>query len=210
MGDSWYSGGSVIAATRFRRFEYIGALKTNRVIHSMEGSRLGQVNEYVKSLTKNDVHLVTVGNRKYWVHRVNGYNKKLPKGGVILITWSENQLFQEGATHVFFSTRNHSDEIILNTYSERWTIEIFFRDNKMQLELDRYQVRTTKAIKKFLTIIMVAYSYCITIGLETNSTIGAGRRQERREMKRNMVAFVYQQAQSGVQLTQINEQLGLA
>jgi hypothetical protein len=101
----------------------------------------------------DDVRLVTVGNQKYWVHRVNGFIKRLPKTGVILLSWPENKLFEENATHVFYSTCNLLEEVILSTYTERRTVEIFFRDNKMQLELDRYQVRGKQAIQRFLQLL---------------------------------------------------------
>lgn len=195
MGDSWYSACSVVKAALSRGFEYIGALRANRVLYYEGGPKLGnKVNAYVKTLTEKDVRLVTVGNQKYWVHRVNGYIKRLPKSGVILLSWPENKLFEEEATHVFFSTYDFPEEAILTTYTERWTIEIFFRDSKMQLELDRYQVRGKQGIRRFLTITMLTYAYCISISSDDCCTLGAQRKQARNEIKQNVVAYVYKQA----------------
>jgi hypothetical protein len=104
FGDSWYSSQSIIRASRKRGFQYIGALKTNRVLYTPGGSKLGKVKEYAKTLTKNDVYLVTVGNQKYWVHRFPGFMKNLPKDGVIILSWPENKLFDEELLHVFYST----------------------------------------------------------------------------------------------------------
>lgn len=42
LGDSWYSACSVIKAAHSRGFEYIGALKANRVLYYEGGPRLGQ------------------------------------------------------------------------------------------------------------------------------------------------------------------------
>jgi hypothetical protein len=87
FGDSWYSSQSIIRASRKRGFQYIGALKTNRVLYPSGGSKLGKkVKEYAKTLAKNDVCLVTVGNQKYWVHRFHGFIKNLPKEGVIILS----------------------------------------------------------------------------------------------------------------------------
>jgi len=212
LGDSWYSARSVISAARFRGFHYIGALKTNRILYIKGGSKLGlPVGDYVKTLTKARVHLVTVGKQRYWVHRVNGHVKRLPQDGVILISWPESQLFQEKAMNVFFSTCKLPDEVILTTYTERWTIEIFFRDNKMQLEIDRYQIRSQGAITRFLYIIMIAYAYCSSLAEAQflDGTLSAARKQARTEMKCQLVAWVYQQACASVSLPQVNEQLGL-
>ena len=190
---------------------YIGALKSDRVIHTPGGLKWGlPVDDYVKKLTKTDVHLVTVGNRRYWIHRVNGYNKKLPKGSVILISWPEKQLFQEQKHRVFCSTRDFEDQFILNTYSDRWTIEVFFRSNKMKLHLARYQIRTMLAIRRYLVILLIAYAYCSITGLEGCLTLTPRRLEERREMKSNLVDYVFHQAQAGVPLPQIKENLGVA
>lgn len=211
LGDSWYSACSVIQAARSRGFEYIGALRANRVLYSVGGPRLGQkVNAYIKTLTEKDVHLVTVGTQKYWVHRYNGYIKRLPKNGVILLSWPENKLFEEKAVHVFFSTCNLPEEEILTTYAERWTIEIFFRDNKMQLELDRYQVRSKQAIKRFLTIIMLTYAYCESLSSQGCNTLNSQRKQVRNEIKYNLVAYVHEQACQGIPLSKVSETFSIA
>lgn len=211
LGDSWYSACSVIKAAHNRGFEYIGALRSNRVLYYNGGPRLGQkVNAYVKTLTEKDVRLVTVGNQEYWVHRFNGYNKRLPKTGVILLSWPKDKLFEEKATHVFYSTCNLSEEAILTTYTQRWTIETFFRDSKMQLELDRYQVRKKQATMRFLTVIMFAYAYCVSLSLDNCSTLSIQRKQARNEIKQNVVAYVYEQACHGIPLSKVSENLGIA
>ena len=86
LADSWYSSESIIKATCSRGFEYIGALKANRVLYYPGGPKLGnKVKTYIRTLTKDDVHLVTVGKTKYWVHCFKGYIKKLPRSAKILL-----------------------------------------------------------------------------------------------------------------------------
>lgn len=59
-------------------------------------------------------------------------------------------IINERALKPFISTDiNLSTEEILFQYRERWTIEVFFRQNKMELGFDNYQVRSEKAIKRF-------------------------------------------------------------
>lgn len=211
LGDSWYSANSVIYAARARGFKYIGALKANRVLYTVGGPRLGQkVKSYVKTLSSKDVRLVTVGKQRYWVHRFNGFMKKMPKDGVILLSWPENKLFEEDALHIFFSLCNIPDEEILRIYTERWTIEIFFRDSKMHLELDRYQVRGKQAIERFLLVMMLVYAFCAGVSTDGSCTLGDSRRLARDEIRRDFVAWVHEQACHGVSLSRVNEELGLA
>jgi hypothetical protein len=207
FGDSWYSSQSIIK----RGFHYIGALKTNRVLYTPGGSKLGKkVKEYAKTLTKNDVCLVTVGNQKYWVHRFHGFMKNLPKEGVIILSWPENKLFDEDLLHVFYSTDNSlSVAEILQLYTERWTIEVFFRQTKMQLELDRYQVRKLPAIKRFFLLIMIVYAYCDSLSPGETVNLCALRKSARMEIKREVVSRVYSQAVCGVSLSDINQELGI-
>ncbi|MEC0105364.1 transposase [Paenibacillus taichungensis] len=40
-----------------------------------------------------------------------------------------------------------SNEEILNYYSKRWVVETYFCTAKVQLAMDRYQVRSAQAIK---------------------------------------------------------------
>lgn len=212
LGDSWYSSQSIIRASRKRGFHYIGALKTNRVLYTPGGSSLGnKVKEYAKTLTKNDVRLVTVGNRKYWVHRFNGFIKNLPKDGIIILSWLENKLFDEDTLHVFYGTDNSLNvEQILQIYTGRWTIEIFFRQSKMQLELDRYQVRKERAIKRFLLLIMLVYAYCDSLSSRETSNLCFLRKSARMEIKREFVSWIYSQSLCGVPISEINQELGIA
>ena len=211
LGDSWYSAGSIINTARAKGFKYIGALRANRVLYTDGGPRLGQkVNSYVKTLSSQDVRLVTVGKQRYWIHHFNGFMKNMPQNGVILLTWPINKLFEEDAVHVFFGLCSLPDEEILRIYTERWTIEIFFRDCKMQLELDRYQVRRKQAIERFLLIMMLVYAFCAEIAAYENYTLGESRKLARKDIKCDLVDWIYQQASNGVSLSKINEELGLA
>jgi len=62
----------------------------------------------------------------------------------------------------FISTDTElSTEKILNQYINRWKIEVFFRQNKMDLGFDNYQIRSKQAIKRFWILTQLAYFYCI-------------------------------------------------
>ncbi len=67
--DSWYTCKKVMVAFLTKGFYTIGALKTNRVIFPC-GIRQ-QIREFAKYLRKSDnnVHLVTVGDRQFYVYR---------------------------------------------------------------------------------------------------------------------------------------------
>jgi len=79
----------------------------------------------------------------------------------------------------------------------------------MQLELDRYQVRSKQAIKRFLTVIMLTYAFCVSLSSVGYSTLNSQRKHVRNEIKYNLVAYVYEQACHGIPLSKVNESLSI-
>ena len=62
----------------------------------------------------------------------------------------------------FFSTDPEmSVETILETYAQRWSIEVAFRDSKQQLGFERSQARTRKAVERTGPFAFVAYTITI-------------------------------------------------
>ena len=58
---------------------------------------------------------------------------------------------KEKALRTFISTNIVlSDEEILDLYVARWEIEVYFRDCKSKLAIDKYQIRSANGIKRFL------------------------------------------------------------
>ncbi|WP_231968967.1 transposase [Thermoanaerobacterium sp. RBIITD] len=63
-------------------------------------------------------------------------------------------------------------ETILNYYSQRWPIEIFFRQTKNNLGLNTYRVRSTKSIDRLLCLISMTYLY---FKLQATNIINLGK-----------------------------------
>lgn len=210
MADSWYSCKKIIDACLSKGFHYIGALKTNRVIYPKSSRLSMQIKEYGKTLKKEDVNLVKVGQSSYWVHRYEGKLNGIKKA-VVLLSWPEDALFKEGALKVFICTETEIDtQMILSHYSKRWPIEIFFRQNKMELGLDRYQIRSAKAIKRFWILNMLTYFYCVTGTTESFCPFGIGLKLASNEVQQNIYTWIYEQSQAGVPIDQVFQALKVA
>ena len=101
----------------------------------------------------------TVGAlKKYYVYRYEGKLNDIEKA-VVLICYPVSAFGQEKALRTFICTNTDliSDEEILNLYAVRWEIEVYFRDCKNKLALDKYQIRSAKGIKRFWLISSLAY-----------------------------------------------------
>ena len=67
---------------------------------------------------------------------------------------------KRNALRVFLcSDTSLSDQTILDYYTHRWTIEVFFRSHKRYLGLKSFMVRTAKAIDRLLLILSVAHFF---------------------------------------------------
>lgn len=121
----------------------IGGLKTNRVLYP-QGIRV-RLDEFASYVNQEEVHLVTVNGSSYWVYRYEGSLNGI-ENAVVLFCWPKDAFQQSKALHAFLCTDVSLDtQTILNYYSQRWPIEIFFRQSKGNLGFETYQVRSEKA-----------------------------------------------------------------
>lgn len=157
--DSWYVCGKVMDAFLGKGFYTIGSLKSNRILFPY-GARLS-VSELAKKLAQAQCqelfHIVTVKGRRYWVYRYEGKLNKI-ENAVVLLCYPVKAFGNAKALRAFISTNVAlSDQEVLDFYTIRWEIEVYFRDCKNRLALDKYQIRSAKAISRFWLIAVLAY-----------------------------------------------------
>ena len=158
--DSWYTSAKVMDSFVQKGFYTIGALKTNRILYPC-GIRI-KVSEFARHLRKTDkdVNLVTVGNRKFYVYRYEGALNDIPNATVI-ISYPKEAFGNAKALRVFISTNTKLDvQEILDTYTKRWPIELYFRQSKDKLGLDKYQIRSQQGIQRYWLIMSLVYFMC--------------------------------------------------
>ncbi len=158
--DSWYTCGELMDAFMQRGFYTIGALKTNRILYP-KGIKQS-IAHFATHLQKTDatVCLVTVGGRQYYVYRYEG-NLNGVENAVVLICYPKDSFHNPKALRAFISTNSSlSTEEILDIYTQRWNIEVFFRNCKSKLAFDQYQIRSATGIRRFWLIMSLAYFFC--------------------------------------------------
>lgn len=80
------------------------------------------------------------------------------ENAVVLLSYPAKAFGTEKALRAFISTNAVlSDEEILELYVTRWEIEVYFRDCKTKLAIDKYQIRSANGIKHFWLIADLAY-----------------------------------------------------
>ena len=160
--DSWYTCGGIMDAFIKKGFYTIGALKTNRILYPCGIKQ--KISEFSLHLRKtdSDVSLVTVGSRSYYVYRYEGSLNGIDNA-VVLISYPKDAFHVPKALRAFISTDVSLDtREILDRYVERWPIEVFFRQSRDKLAFDRYQVRSSKGIRRYWLLMSLAHLIACT------------------------------------------------
>ena len=155
--DSWYTNAKVLDACLKKGCHLIGAMKTNRILYP-DGKRTSAA-DLASSLTSDCFHPVTVKGRTYMVHRYEGALNKIDHA-VVLLSYPVDAVGKKSALRVFLcSDTSLSDQMILDYYAHRWTIEVLFRSHKRYMGLKSFMVRAAKPIDRLLLILSVAHFF---------------------------------------------------
>ena len=205
--DSWYTSVKVMDSFIRKGFYTIGALKTNRVIYPC-GIRQ-KVSEFALHLKKTDqdVSLVTVGSREFYVYRYEGALNDIPNA-VVIISYPKEAFGNPKALRVFISTNaGISTQELLETYTKRWPIEIFFRQSKSKLGLDKYQIRSRQGIERYWLIMsLVHYMCCMHSG--NYCTFEEGYQYFQNQVKAEQISNLHQFIRNGASLEAVLKLVG--
>ena len=205
--DSWYTSAKVMDSFILKGFYTIGALKTNRIIYPC-GIRQ-KVSEFALHLRKEDpdVSLVTVDNRNFYVYRYEGKLNDIPNA-VVIISYPENAFGTPEALRAFISTNaGLSTQEILDGYTRRWPIEVFFRQSKTKLALDKYQIRTQTGIERYWLIMSLVHYMCCTYN-GAYCSFEEGYRYFQRKIREEQVTALYQSIHNGMSLEDVLKLVG--
>ena len=171
-------------------FYTIGALKTNRVIFPV-GIRQ-QISRFAQYIRKTDlnVNLVTVGKRQYYVYRYEGNLNDL-EDAVVLISYPKDAFGVPHALRAFICTDISLSTLeILNHYLRRWPIEVFFRQAKQKLALDKYQIRSSQGIRRFWLLMSFAH-FIACLGLGKTLPLSDGYSAIRKLLLTERIVYIY-------------------
>lgn len=205
--DSWYTTVKVMDSFIRKGFYTIGALKTNRIIYPC-GIRQ-KASDFALHLRKTDrnVSLVTVGGREFYVYRYEGELNDIPNAAVIL-SYPKEAFGNPKALRIFISTNvGLSTQEILDTYTKRWPIELFFRQSKGKLALDKYQIRSRQGIQRYWLIMsLVHYLCCMHSG--KYRTFEEGYSYMQKQVKEEQLGNLYHFIKNGASIEDVIELVG--
>lgn len=205
--DSWFTCPKIFDAYATRGYHCIGAIKTNRIIYP-QGIRIN-ISNFAQHIKKSDVNLVTVNNSKYWTYRYEGTLNGIDNA-IIVFSWPEKAFGVSKALKTFISTDvSLETTTVLNYYTNRWAIEVFFKQEKGHLGFDKYQIRSIKGIQRLWLLQSLVHLIC-TIGLHQAMKFGDGLNQIRSQTKVDSISWIYQCAKNNVPLDDVFKTLKVA
>ena len=205
--DSWYTCPKLINAYAAKGYQLIGALKTNRILYP-QGIRV-RLDTFASYVTQKEVRLVTVNGSSYWVYRYEGALNGI-ENAVVLFCWPKEAFQKPKALHAFLCMDvSLETQTILDYYSRRWPIEIFFRQSKGTLGFNKYQVRSIRSIERLWALMAFTHLYC-TIGLGQPLLFGDGLQKVRKEVKGLYIQWIYECGRNGIPLDVILKRLNVA
>lgn len=153
--DSWFAHDDVIHKIYTIGYGVICRLKRGRVKYTYQGKRYT-----LKQLWQEVARKKTTFIGKFQVKGVC-LNVILPKTGDVRILFVSDGKKQ---WHAFLCTDLELDASeILNYYTRRWAIEVFFKDAKQMLYLGKEQSKTFDAVVSSYSIVMLRYLLLVYI-----------------------------------------------
>lgn len=154
LADCYYASNPMIKYCRQKKYSFISVLKSNRVFSI--NNHQTNVKKYSKNLfkRKKQKRIVKIKAKKYYtVTR----EVSLKTGGVVKLVFSKQQSHRT-ALAVFTTNTALPVNKILEAYSRRWSIEVFFKMSKQYLGLKAYQNRNLDAIKSYIGLSLCAHT----------------------------------------------------
>jgi hypothetical protein len=203
--DTWFTSKKLIQASLAKGIHVISGLKTNRMIYP-KGVKI-QAKEFSTYIEKGDTNFVTVGTESYRVYRYEGAINDI-EHAVVLMCWKAESPLEPVYMRCFLSTDTElSNEEILSHYSQRWSIETYFKQMKTYLGFNGYQVRSERAIKRFWLLVQFTYLFAMEL---KKTSFNEAIREVRASKTASIIEFVHHQATMGVPLEIVKNELNVA
>ena len=126
----------------------------------------------------------------------------------VILSYLEEAFGNPKALRVFISTNAElSTQEILDNYSRRWSMELFFRQSKGKLALDKYQIRSRKGIQRYWLIMSLVHYMCC-MHSEQYCTFEEGYRYFQNQLKTEQLTNLHTFIKNGASLEAVFEMVG--
>jgi hypothetical protein len=149
--DAWYCAIKFISRLPEGVF-WVSRLKRNRLVKI--GDFWHSLKELQGCVKAWDFKRIMVNGSHFWACSLRIEVKGLGLVTLVLVKHNKHSRYVE----FFVSNLDETAGEILDHYSKRWSIEVFFRAMKQNLGLDGYQMRKYKGIRRYWAIVQLTYA----------------------------------------------------
>ncbi|MGH2413794.1 MAG: IS701 family transposase [Microcystaceae cyanobacterium] len=169
--DAGYgNNGPFLKELEKRKLKYLGGIAKNRkVIIKKEGEIEEEIriDELAKSLLEKEFEEVNLNldkPKKVWVATFKAKVSRLEGEKTFAIVMNA-KCFEEATDIDYFITNVEpskvTEEWVVNTYSQRNWVEVFYREAKGWLGLKEYQVRDKRSLLRHFILVFCAYTFIL-------------------------------------------------
>ena len=170
IDSSYGNNTSFLQELENKKLKYVGGIAKNRNIlvktksKELEEIRLDEYAQWISYEEYKEIKINTEKPRTVWVAIIEVELSKLEGQRKIAIVM--NAPFFEDADDIDYLITNVEPELvteqwIVDTYSQRNWVEVFYREAKGWLGLKEYQVRGEKSIKRHFILVYCAYTFIL-------------------------------------------------
>jgi len=152
--DSWFLAHKLVRYIVSLKKYWISQLKTNRIIRMNTGNI--SVSEFVQSLTQDQFKKIKIKEQFVYGYAQTVTISKL--GKVKLVVFYETEDFSDEATVLGSNAHVWTPDKVIFSYKQRWSIETFYKDSKINLGFEDYEMRKLKGIIKHWYLVFAAYT----------------------------------------------------
>ena len=152
-----------------KKLKYLGRVAKNRkvIINTEEAEVEIRLDEIAATLLADDLDLIELKlskKKQVWVKTFTAKISSLEGERTFAIVMNASSL--EAATDVDYLITNIEEskatsQWIVNTYSQRNWVEVFYREAKSWLGFSEYQVRDIKSLHRHFILVFCAYTFII-------------------------------------------------
>ena len=153
-----------------KNLKYIGGIAKNRKIlvktksNQLEEIRVDEYAQWLSSEEFKEIQIQGEKPRTVWVAIIEAEISKLEGQRKIAIVMNA-PVFEEAEDIDYLITNVEGEDVteqwIVDTYSERNWVEVFYREAKGWLGLKEYQVREKKSLERHFILVFCAYTFIL-------------------------------------------------
>ena len=168
--DSGYGNNTTfLSKLDTRKLNYLGGIAKNRKITINKGDNIAsmRIDKFAESLSEDAFTEVTLNlykPKKVWITTKEVEISRLEGKRSVAIVGDADTFSQATDIDYFITNVNSSivtPEWIVETYSQRNWVEVFYREVKGWLGLKEYQVRGKRSLKRHFILVFCAYTFIL-------------------------------------------------